>query len=202
MGMVDVQLGNSHGPDAEIPEGEVIQRVMAGETDLYGVLVDRYSRRLHQFVRRIVRNDMDAEDIVQGAHVRALAYLHQFGGRCKFVTWLSHVAANEAFRQLRQQRRLDELFHSLAAESGAAGLFVSAARDPESCIRDSETREILRRALAKLPPQYRVVFLLREVGNVTTPEVARRLQIRCDNVRLKLYRARRLLRKAISRYWQ
>ncbi len=200
MGQREMKPGTCVASRADISERRVVRRVVAGETDLYGVLADRYNRRLYRFVRRIVRNHMDAEDIVQQTHLRALRYLHQFAGRCKFVTWLSRVAANEAFRYLRQQNRLEELPGTSHAGSRAVPILASPVRDPESLVRDREIRHALRSALAELPQQYRTVFLLREVGDVATEEIASSLMITCANVRLKLFRARRLLRRSINQY--
>jgi RNA polymerase sigma-70 factor (ECF subfamily) len=181
-------------PDAEMSEETLIRRVVGGETNLYGILAGRYDRYVYRVVRQIVGNRMDAEDIVQEAHVRALTYLHQFGWRSKFVTWLCHVATNEALSQLRRQRRTERLLDS----DWSGSIFSSTTRDPESSVRAQEAREALRRAVAKLPPGYRTVFLLLEVRQATTREVAGCLGIRRENVRLRLHRARRLLRKTIG----
>ncbi len=182
-------------------EERIIQRVVAGETNLYGILADRYRHRIYRFVYRIVDDPMDAEDIVQEAHMRALTYLHQFGGRSTFITWLSRVAANEALKQLRRRNR-DQSLHGAITAPGTCPVLATATRSPESCLWDREAREALRRALAELPPRYRAVFLLREVERLATPEVARRLRIGRHNVRLRLYRARRMLRKTIGKYHQ
>jgi RNA polymerase sigma factor (sigma-70 family) len=196
MEMAKSTAGNCRAADAGIPEELLIQRVLAGETDLYGILAERYSSCIFRRVRRLVRNETDAEDIVQNTHLRALTYLYQFGGRCKFVTWLSRVADNAAFNHLRQQR-LAQRISAIFEHSVTTPTLVYGFRDPETCVQDSELREGLCRALAKLPPRYRVVFLLREVGQMKTPEIARSLRIRSDNVRVKLYRARRMLRETI-----
>jgi len=196
----DVHMRDCHAPGAEINEESIIQRVVAGETNLYGILADRYGHRIYRLVRRIVENRMDAEDVVQEAHMRALTYLHQFGGRCRFATWLSRVAANEAFRQLRKRSRAKRFFDDAVFESGPLPVFAAVTPGPETCVMEREAREVLKRALAELPPPYRTVFLLREVERAGTAEVARRLRIRCENVRLRLYRARRMLRKTIGDY--
>jgi RNA polymerase sigma-70 factor (ECF subfamily) len=187
-------------PLADIPEEDLIRRVVDGETDLYGILADRYSLRIHRFVHRIVGSKVDAEDAVQEAHLRALTHLHQFKGRCRFVTWLSKVAANEAFRIRRQQYRLELL--AGCAEGHGTARFVSSERSPEHRVLDIEIRNVLREALSKLPPRYRTIFILKNLGHLTTPEVAGRLNIRCDNVRLMLHRARRMLRAEIAAYSQ
>jgi RNA polymerase sigma-70 factor (ECF subfamily) len=190
-------IGIECGRDSELPEEILIQRVVAGETNLYGILARRYNRYLHRVVRQIVGKRMDADDIVQDTHVRALTYLHHFAGRSKFSTWLCHVAANEALNQLRKRRHTEELIEPRYPGHGVHSLIALATPDPESGVRTREAREALQKAVAKLPPRYRTIFLLLQVQQVTTEEAAGRLQIRRENVRLRLHRARRLLRKAI-----
>ncbi len=198
MGMAISTTEDCLAAHSEIPEILLIQRVLDGETDLYGILAERYGGRIYRRIRRLVGNERDAEDIVQNTHMRALTYLSQFGGRCKFVTWLSHVADNAALSLLRQ-RRVERhgiaIFEDLVADPA----LVLGFRAPDACVEDRELRDGLCRALAKLPPRYRDVFILREVGHWKTREIARSLRIRSDNVRVKLYRARRMLRKTIDK---
>ncbi len=198
MGMVKSTAGNCTAAIAEIPEDLLIQRVLDGETGLYGILAERHGSRIYRRIRRLVGNEMDAEDVVQNTHVRALTYLSQFGGRCKFATWLSRVADNAAFSHLRQ-RRVERRDIAIFADPVAASALVLGFRDPDACVQDHELRAGLCRALAKLPPRYRDVLLLREIGHWKTREIARSLRIRSDNVRVKLYRARRILRKTIDK---
>ncbi len=183
----------------EISEEQIIGRILAGETDLYSILAVRYHRRVYHFVRRMLRNDMDAEDITQEAHLRALTYLHRFRGACKFATWLNHIAGNLAYRQLEYRQRRTRLFEGMVSASrGYQPILTSSMPDPESRVRDREARVILRKALSKLPQHYQLIFLMKEIDQVATPEIARRLRIRQNNVRLRLHRARLMLRRAID----
>jgi RNA polymerase sigma-70 factor, ECF subfamily len=199
MKMAGIALDDSRLRDEEELEWRVIKRVVAGETDAYGILAERYQQRIYRLAQHLVQNHMEAEDIVQEAHLRALTYLHHFGGKCRFVTWLARVATNEAFNQLRRRRRREEMSERLALASRMPGFPAARTPDPETCALEKEAREALRKAVATLPPRYRGVFLLRDVGGLALPEVARHLQIRDDNVRVRLHRARRLLRRDISR---
>ncbi len=198
MGMAISTAEDCRAAHSEISENLLIRRVLDGETDLYGILAERYGSRIYRRMRRLVGNEMDAEDIVQNTHVRALTYLSQFRGRCKFVTWLSRVADNAAFSHLRQLR-IKQHKIAIFGDPVAAPALVPGFRAPDACVQDRELRDGLCRALAKLPPRYRDVFLLREIGHWKTREIARSLRIRSDNVRVKLYRARRMLRKTIDK---
>jgi RNA polymerase sigma factor (sigma-70 family) len=199
MAMVETQPGDSGKWSSGISEEEMIRRILDGEIDLYSILVARYNRRIYNFIRRKVKNDMDAEDIVQEAHLRALTYLHGFRQGCTFATWLSRVATNVAYRQLQQRHRLEGLFNSILSLSDEqSSIFAASIPHPESCVHQREVRAILREALAKLPRRYRLIFLMKEVRDVETSEIARRLGIRKSNVRLQLHRARRMLRRTID----
>ena len=97
---------------------EVVQRVRAGDTALFEVLVRRYNQRLYRVARAIVRNDAEAEDVMQDAYVRAFAHLDQFEGRAQFAAWLTRIAVNEALARLRIQKRMQPL----AEDGGVLGL--------------------------------------------------------------------------------
>ncbi|SRR6266436_10236546 len=88
---------------------EVVQRVRAGETALYEILVRRYNQRLYRVARAIMRNDGEAEDVMQDAYVKAYVHLGQFEGRSAFGAWLTKIAVNEALARLRKQQRLQPL---------------------------------------------------------------------------------------------
>src|SRR5450432_4874209 len=94
---------------AGIPDDEVVERVRAGETALYEILMRRYNQRLYRIARSILRNDVDAEDVMQEAYVRAYEHLNQFASEAKFSTWLTKIAVYEALGRLRQRGRNESL---------------------------------------------------------------------------------------------
>jgi len=87
---------------------KVIERVLAGETALYEVVMRRYNTRLYRVARAILKNDGEAEDVMQDAYVRAFQHLHQFAGRSKFSTWLTRIAVHEALARARKGKRFEE----------------------------------------------------------------------------------------------
>src|SRR5437899_12268883 len=88
---------------------EVLDRIKAGDTSLYEIIMRRYNQRLYRIGRAILRNDAEAEDVMQDAYVRAYEHLSQFAGRAKFSTWLSRIAVNEALARRRRLRAHEEL---------------------------------------------------------------------------------------------
>jgi RNA polymerase sigma-70 factor (ECF subfamily) len=155
----------------------------------------RYNRRLFRAVRSIVANDLEAEDIVQDAYVRAYQHLHQFEGRAQFSTWLTKIAIYEAYARVR---RVDyQKVDSISVLEGH-GMDVKAnERDPEQQIYNTELNVVLEKAFDALPDDYRSVFMLREVEGLSTAETAECLELSEENVKTRLHRARALLQREL-----
>ncbi|HLK69634.1 MAG TPA: RNA polymerase sigma factor [Bryobacteraceae bacterium] len=177
---------------------EVVQRVLAGETALYEILMRRYNRRLYRVARSILRNDVDAEDVMQEAYVRAYEHLNQFAGEAKFSTWLTKIAVYEALGRLRRQGRTENLGSVLDSDRHAMARMTSDTRDPERQAYDHELRIVLEGAIDSLPEPYRLVFVLRTVEGMSVAETAGCLDIGVEAVKTRLHRARSLLRKDLQ----
>src|ERR1035437_1791775 len=115
----------------DIPDEEVVQRIRAGEIALYEVLMRRYNQRLYRVARSILRNDAEAEDVMQEAYVRAYEHLNQFAGEAKFSTWLTKIAVYEALGRVRRRERTEDLGSELDAGLHLMAKATSAIRDPE-----------------------------------------------------------------------
>ena len=165
-----------------LPDEELIERVRAGDKDLYGILVRRYNERLYRVARAIVRNSEEAADIVQEALVRAFAQLGQFSGAAKFSTWLTKIAVYEA---LARNQSFVEALESLTP-------------NPEQQALQSQALEILEAAVDALPPALRSVFMMREIEEMSTRETAECLDISEEAVKIRLHRARKVLRRDIQ----
>jgi RNA polymerase sigma-70 factor (ECF subfamily) len=179
--------------DRQLTDEQVVERVLAGETSLFEVIMRRHNQRLYRAARAITRSDSEAEDILQDAYVRAFQHLRQYQGRAAFGAWLTRIAVNEAIARLRQIKRLQPL-----EESGQEVIEMSSKSiSPEQSAADSETRALLEKAVERLPDSYRVVYMLREVEELSTAETAQVLEATEENVKVQLHRARALLRKQL-----
>jgi RNA polymerase sigma-70 factor, ECF subfamily len=163
----------------------------------------RNDRRLYRLARSILRNDAEAEDVVQEAYARAFTHLSEFRGGARLSTWLTRITLNEALGRLRQRRPVVGLeFMETVSDPGRPRVSYdpSARRDtdPEAEAARSEIRRLLERAIDELPEPFRVVFVLRDVEQMSVEETAAQLGIRPETVRTRLHRARRLLRKALG----
>ncbi|HZS54113.1 MAG TPA: RNA polymerase sigma factor [Bryobacteraceae bacterium] len=173
---------------------EVVARVLSGDTALYEVLMRRYNQRLFRIARTILRDDDEAEDVMQDTYVRAYAALHQFAGRSLFSTWLVKIAIYEASSRLRKQRRLQHFPVNPQWEGQSMESVKSSEPDPEQQTLNSEAVSLLERAVEALPELYRCVFILREIENMSTAETAACLELTEETVKVRLLRARQILR--------
>jgi len=175
---------------------EIVERVRAGETPLFEELMRRYNQRLYRAARSIVRDDLEAEDVMQHAYVRAYTHLDQFAGRARFSTWLTRIAVNEALARARRRAR-----HSGVDGGDGDGRpgppVVDERPDPERQAQAAELGRLLESAIDDLPEIYRTAFVLREAEGLDIPEVAECLEISEDAVRTRVHRARVLLRRGL-----
>ena len=182
-------------PSAALTDAEVVARVCAGETGLFEVIMRRYNQRLFRVVRSVVRADVEAEDVVQQAYVSAYTHLSQFAGHAQFATWLTRIAINEGLARLRQRAR--ETGQSLDEEDESMPQTLTP-RSPEDEASRREMSHILEKAIDELPTIYRVVFVMRELEQMSTAESASALDITEETIKVRLHRAKGLLRTAIS----
>jgi RNA polymerase sigma-70 factor (ECF subfamily) len=180
-----------------VSDEEVVARVRDGELPLFELLMRRYNQRLYRVARAILRDEQEAEDVMQHAYVAAFAHLAQFEGRARFSTWLTRIAVHEALARVRRRGRLTRLDASGEAGRWTAGLPVDGHPDPEQQAQAAELRVLLEAAIDALPEAYRAAFVLREAEGLDTAEVAECLEISEAAVRTRLHRARALLRRRI-----
>ena len=174
---------------------QVVSRVLGGETALYELLMRRHNQRLYRVARAILRDDAEAEDVMQDAYVRAYQHLADFEGRAKFSTWLTRIAVHEALARSRRHSRFQSLDNSEDFKGGVMKSLASNRRNPEEAAYDRELGDVLEEAILRLPEDRRLVFMLRDVEGLSTEETAECLNLSLENVKVRLHRARAGLRK-------
>ena len=179
----------------EQKDGDVIQQVLQGNTAMFELLMRRYNERVYRAARAIVRNELEAEDVMQQAYVNAFTHLRQFNGSAQFATWLTRIAINEALARVRRQTRYEAFNDEL---SNVEPFMLShPAENPERKAFSSELRALLERAIDTLPDGMREVFVLRDVEGLSTTEVAECLGVTADVVKTRLSRGRAALRRVM-----
>lgn len=179
-------------PAAPLDDAEVVRRVRAGETGLFEVLVRRHDQRVYRTVRSILRDEGEVEDAMQQAWLQAYLHLGDFAGLSAFSTWLVRVAANEALQRLRRRGPLS------VAPGDEEDAVDPRAEDPEERAASREAVRLVERAVDRLPASYRTVFVLRDVEGLSTADAAAALGIGEDAAKVRLHRARSLLRESLA----
>jgi RNA polymerase sigma-70 factor, ECF subfamily len=179
-----------------LSDEEVVRRVKAGEGGLFELLMRRYNQRLYRVARSILRDEAEAEDVIQQAYVNAYMHLAQFADRAKFSTWLTRIAVHEALARLRRRGRLTEI-DAMSDRDNARGVLTSHDLNPEQQAITGELRTALEASLDAIPEMYRTAFVLREVEGLSTSETAECLETSEDVVKTRLHRARALLRREL-----
>lgn len=178
-----------------LSDEEVVRRVCAGENGLFELLMRRYNQRVYRVGRSILRDDAEAEELAQETWVRAYTHLSQFARRSRFSTWLTRIAYHRAWAHARGRRR----FESLDAEANRRRRDRQAASgpDPEKEASRRQLRTVLEKAVDALPLAYRTVFMLREIEEMSTEETAKSLGLTQGAVKVRLHRARALMRREL-----
>jgi RNA polymerase sigma-70 factor, ECF subfamily len=174
---------------AALSDDEVVSRVRGGEPALFEILMRRYNQRIYRVIRSVLRNEDEAEDVMQQAYLSAFTHLDQFVGASSFATWLTRIALNEAFARIRKQKR----FVDVEAQEEPTPM----DRTPEARAQSRELAALLESAVETLPDLYRTVFMLREVEELSTQEAAACLEVSEEVIKVRLHRARGLLRERL-----
>jgi RNA polymerase sigma-70 factor (ECF subfamily) len=181
--------------DTEKTDFELIEQILRGDTKLFELLMRRYNERVYRAARSILRDEHEAEDVMQQAFVNAFTHLRQFSGSSQFPTWLTRIAINEALARVRHQRRYEAFSDEHSHPEGLTP--ASAAENPERHVFTGELRSLLEWAIDALPDGMREVFMLRDVEGLSTAEVAACLDVSEDVVKTRLSRGRATLRSLL-----
>jgi RNA polymerase sigma-70 factor (ECF subfamily) len=192
-------------PRAEIPEdAELLRRALGRDGHAVRLLVQRHNQRLFRIARSIVRNDSEAEDVLQEAYCSALASVGKFRGESQIGTWLARIVMNEALGRLRRRRPAMELTEMEESPAFAAQIIpfpnASVPADPETSMAQREIRVLLERAIDDLPEVFRTVLVARLVEGMSIEETAELFGILPETVKTRLHRGRRLLKAEMEKH--
>ncbi len=187
-------------PDAQVPDLDLVKKVIAGETNAYGNIMRRYNQRMFRIARSIVTNDAEAMDVVQEAHIKAYTKIANFRGPEGFFSWLAVITRNEGLMRIRKTRR-EVLFVDFNAEADEiANIFHKDDNEaPDSLLENKQLKEFINQNLDNLKEDYRIVFVLRSIEKLTIRETAEILDIKEETVKSRHFRARQLLRSQMEK---
>ena len=175
-------------------EAELIAAARTRDEVAIRALIKANNQRLFRVARAVLRNDAEAEDVVQATYVKAFTKLESFRGDSAFSTWLTRIALNEALGRKRRQRPTMDI----TTMEDTAEVIAFPGASPEAEAGRSQLRDLLAAAIDKLPEPFRLVFVLREIEELDVAETASFLGIKPETVKTRLFRARRLIREALS----
>jgi RNA polymerase sigma-70 factor, ECF subfamily len=183
-------------------EGALVERLRRGDGPAFEELLRAHSGRLLVVARRLLGNEEDARDAVQDAFLSAFRSLDHFGGQAALGTWLHRIAVNAALTKLRSRRRhpekpIDDLLPAFL-EDGHQARPARGWTEPSAALQREETRAAVRRHIAELPDDFRVVLLLRDIEELDTEETAQLLGLSTGAVKTRLHRARQALRALLE----
>jgi RNA polymerase sigma-70 factor (ECF subfamily) len=187
-----------------IDDAELARRIADHDEAAFEVVMRRNNGALYRVARAILKNDADAEDVLQEAYLSAYRHMADFRADAKLSTWLTRIVVNQALARRRREHRSQVVvpFSQLDADDRVAREPVDlddSANSPEHSTARAEIRCLLERKIEDLPVAFRTVFMLREVDELSGAETAECLSITEATVRSRLFRARRLLRESLSR---
>lgn len=178
----------------EEPEEILVKKAKKGDTKAFGELVKRYERYIVNLVYRTLGYSEDAEDIAQETFIKAFTNIKNFKEESKFSTWLSKIAINLCMDKFRSKSSKEENLEE--------GVWLTIPQnsyyDPEETAERLEIQERIRKAVASLPEELRIVFVLRELEDLSYDEISKMLNIPMGTVESRLYRARMKLKTLLS----
>ncbi len=188
-------------------EAGLVARLQAGAPAAFEMLVEQYGDKIYRLAAGITRNSADAEDVLQEVFLSVLQHIKDFEGRAALGTWIYRIAANAALMKLRTRPAVplipwEEELPQFRPDGGHQAPVTDWSRNPEESLMEKETRAVLQDALATLPPEYRVVVLLRDVEGLSASETAETLGLSMAAVKSRLHRGRLFLRARVNGYFR
>jgi RNA polymerase sigma-70 factor (ECF subfamily) len=183
-------------------DAELVRRARARDEAAVRAIMQANNRRLYRIARGILRNDSEAEDVVQETYVRAFTHLQDFRGDSSLATWLARIAMNEALGRLRRQRPAVE-WTSLPPGVLEAQIIQfphsANSEDPEKSMAQRQIQHVVEHAIDELPDAFRIVFITRVIEGMNVEETAEILGLKPETVKTRLHRARTMLRDNVEK---
>ncbi|MEP7143705.1 MAG: RNA polymerase sigma factor [Ferruginibacter sp.] len=183
-----------------ISDNEIISRTLSGEKNLYALLVRRYNQRLYRIGMSIINDDAEVEDVMQVSYIKAYENLEKFEFKSGFSTWLTRILINESLLRLRKRKQsltnneamIDKIYNGPGTD----------LQTPLTKVLNLELKAALEKAIHQLPEKYRTVFIMREIEDMNTSETQECLDLSEVNVKVRLSRAKIMLRNSLSAFYK
>ncbi|HEX3913993.1 MAG TPA: RNA polymerase sigma factor [Steroidobacteraceae bacterium] len=186
---------------AAASERAMASSIASGDAVAFEGLMRQYNRRLYRLARATLRDRTEAEDALQDAYIRAYRSMGSFRGEASLCTWLSRLVLNECFARMRRNVRRENVVPMVSASRDVESthMIVDESDSPDNALGRGQIRELLERKVDQLPENYRTVFVMRSVEELTVDETAETIGIPEETVRSRHFRAKNLLRESLAR---
>lgn len=195
MEAIDINDFNHH----KIKESEVIKRILAGEKELYEILVRRNNQKLYRIIRSYINDDAEIEDIMQDSYVKAFTKLYQFKLESTFSTWLIRIGINESLARIKEKGKLYQLNEPSDNLRSNSILEIPDSKqlNPQDKMIQNEAKQLLERTVDSLDVKYKTVYIMKEVEEMSLKEISVALDITVANVKVRLHRAKDMLKEQL-----
>lgn len=190
---------NTNFRDHKLGEQEVIKRILAGEKELYEILVRRNNQKLYRIIRSYIKDDAEIEDIMQETYIKGFTKIYQFKMESTFSTWLIRIGINESLAHIRKKGKLFRLNDYLQKPNCSKMLDFEDRKqlNPYEKMTRKESSQLFEDAIDSLDSKYRIVFMMREVEEMSIKEIADALNITVSNVKVRLHRSKEMLKEKL-----
>ncbi|MBI1768237.1 MAG: sigma-70 family RNA polymerase sigma factor [Bacteroidetes bacterium] len=181
-------------PILRLSDEEIVQRVLKGEKHWFEQLIRKFNLRLYRIGMAIINDDQEVEDVMQTTYINAYLHLADFQQKSSFGTWLTRILINESLLFVKRRRK-----KNLTAIDN---LEIAHHETPLNGLMNIELKTILEKSVADLPEKYRLVFVMREIEEISTSETMEVLQLSESNVKIRLNRAKEMLRNDLGKHYK
>lgn len=197
MEAIDIKDFHQH----KIKEDLVIKRILAGEKELYEILVRRNNQKLYRVIRSYLKEEAEIEDVMQNSYIKAYTKLYQFNLDSQFSTWLVRIGINESLAVLKQKGKIVHINDYNLNTDNDAVLEIPDQKEPnpQEKMTQQETKQLLENAIDQLDIKYKTVYVMKEVEEMSLKEIAIALDISLANVKIRLHRAKEVLKETLYR---
>ena len=185
---------------AQYTDIEVIQQIVAGNTELYEILIRRYNSFLYRIGKTYRFNHEDTEDLMQETYISAYCSLAKFENRSSFKTWFTRIMLNHCYQRKQKLSFKNEIITD-DLQLAKSNVMLHPSMNSEKITANKELGHVLEKAIHEIPEDYRLVFTLRELNGLSVAETAESLDISESNVKVRLNRAKTMLRSEIEKMY-
>lgn len=175
-------------------DAEIIEEILNGNKNAYELIMRKYNQRLFRISRSYIKDNDEVQDILQTSYIKAYENLRQFENRSEFSTWLTRIVINETLASLNRNKKIT-YYNSNEEEENKIQTLASYDLNPEEETSNNELKEALEKVIDNLPLKYRTVFVMREIEKMSIAETSVCLNLTEGNVKVRLNRAKEILRK-------